>query len=80
MGSIEGNSTLTACQCRSKLKVVAWPVLPKKPFDGHVADAERLSEEWPSEWGSIRKLFGFIYILDKFSIDISHTVKYIFLI
>jgi len=45
MGSIEGNSTLTACQCRSKLKVVACPVLPKKSFDEHVDDAERLIEE-----------------------------------
>lgn len=44
MGSIEGNSTLTACQCRSKQQAVACPVLPKKPYDGHAADAERLME------------------------------------
>jgi len=28
---------------------VACPVLPKKPYDGHAADAERLMEEWPYE-------------------------------
>lgn len=38
MGSIEGNSTLTACQCSLKLQAV---------------DAERLREVWPSERGLI---------------------------
>ena len=43
------NSVLTVCQNSSKFKIVACPVLSKQPSDGLAADAERLSEAWPSE-------------------------------
>lgn len=45
MGSIEGNSALTACQNSLKLQAAVCPVLPKKPFDGKTVDVERLIGE-----------------------------------